>query len=113
MLTLGGDHSIALGTLAGVLRARPNSRVLWVDAHADINSPEGSPSGNMHGMSKIVPPRTWAATWGRSTCAFEMVLVWGQVILKVELASFTKSLWQGKLLYPHSNQGGYVFPGES
>ncbi|CAN0524048.1 unnamed protein product, partial [Scytosiphon promiscuus] len=50
VLTLGGDHSIALGTLAGVLRARPDTRVLWVDAHADINSPKGSPSGNMHGM---------------------------------------------------------------
>lgn len=49
VLTLGGDHSIALGTLAGVLRARPDTRVLWVDAHADINSPQGSPSGNMHG----------------------------------------------------------------
>ncbi|CAM9658108.1 unnamed protein product [Ectocarpus sp. 12 AP-2014] len=50
VLTLGGDHSIALGTLAGVLRARPDTRVLWCDAHADINSPKGSPSGNMHGM---------------------------------------------------------------
>eukprot|EP00903_Cladosiphon_okamuranus_P012729 g11900.t1 len=50
VLTLGGDHSIALGSLAGVLRARPDTRVLWVDAHADINSPRASPSGNMHGM---------------------------------------------------------------
>lgn len=49
VLTLGGDHSIAMGTLAGVLRGRPDTRVLWVDAHADINSPKGSPSGNMHG----------------------------------------------------------------
>ncbi|CAM9349790.1 unnamed protein product [Pylaiella littoralis] len=50
VLTLGGDHSIAIGSLAGILRARPDTRVLWVDAHADINSPKGSPSGNMHGM---------------------------------------------------------------
>lgn len=49
VLTLGGDHSIAIGSLAGILRARPDTRVLWVDAHADINSPKGSPSGNMHG----------------------------------------------------------------
>lgn len=49
VLTLGGDHSVALGSVAGVLRARPNTRVLWVDAHADLNTPEGSPSGNMHG----------------------------------------------------------------
>lgn len=49
VLTVGGDHSIALGSVAGILRARPNARVLWVDAHADINTPAGSPSGNMHG----------------------------------------------------------------
>jgi len=61
VLTLGGDHSIALGTLAGVLRARPDSRVLWVDAHADINSPEGSPSGNMHGK---FPPDNWGNPLG-------------------------------------------------
>ncbi|CAM9769473.1 unnamed protein product [Discosporangium mesarthrocarpum] len=50
VLTLGGDHSIALGSIAGVLQARPETRVLWVDAHADINTPRSSPSGNMHGM---------------------------------------------------------------
>ena len=50
VLTLGGDHSVALGSLAGVLRARPRTGVLWVDAHADLNGPESSPSGNAHGM---------------------------------------------------------------
>lgn len=49
VLTVGGDHSTALGSVAGILRARPNARVLWVDAHADVNTPAGSPSGNMHG----------------------------------------------------------------
>ena len=67
VLTLGGDHSIALGTLAGVLRARPDSRVLWVDAHADVNSPEGSPSGNMHGK---LSPITCAAPLGIETRTF-------------------------------------------
>lgn len=52
VLTMGGDHSIALGSVAGILQARPNARVLWVDAHADINTPAGSPSGNMHGEFK-------------------------------------------------------------
>lgn len=47
MLTLGGDHSIAIGTLAGVPRARPGTRVL--DTHADMNSPKESPWGNRHG----------------------------------------------------------------
>ncbi len=50
VLTLGGDHSVAMGSIAGIMRARPELSVLWVDAHADINSPDGSPSGNMHGM---------------------------------------------------------------
>ena len=49
-LVIGGDHSIACGTLAGVLRARPDAGVLWVDAHADVNTPSTSASGNIHGM---------------------------------------------------------------
>lgn len=56
VLTLGGDHSIAIGTIAGTakaIRERYNGRemaVIWVDAHADINTPETSDSGNIHGM---------------------------------------------------------------
>ena len=49
-LILGGDHSVAIGSLAGVLRARPETGVIWVDAHADLNTPKTSPSGNLHGM---------------------------------------------------------------
>lgn len=49
-LTLGGDHSIAVGTVSGALRANSQTRVIWVDAHADINTPHVSPSGNLHGM---------------------------------------------------------------
>ena len=50
-LVLGGDHSIAMGTLAGVARSRGRAPgVIWVDAHADINTPITSPSGNVHGM---------------------------------------------------------------
>lgn len=47
---LGGDHSIAAGTLAGLLDERPDLRVLWLDAHGDMNTPETTPSGNVHGM---------------------------------------------------------------
>mmetsp|Transcript_2915 Transcript_2915/g.6802 ORF Transcript_2915/g.6802 Transcript_2915/m.6802 type:complete len:368 (+) Transcript_2915:61-1164(+) len=50
VLTLGGDHSIGAGTVSGVLKARPNTGVVWVDAHADINTPTMSESGNIHGM---------------------------------------------------------------
>ena len=54
-LTLGGDHSIAIGTIAGTSRAirerlGREMAVIWVDAHADINTPETSGSGNIHGM---------------------------------------------------------------
>ncbi len=49
---LGGDHSVALGTVSGVARALPEVRtgLIWLDAHADFNTPETSPSGNIHGM---------------------------------------------------------------
>lgn len=45
-LVLGGDHSVAMGTLAGLHRAHGPGGVLWVDAHSDLNRPETSPSGN-------------------------------------------------------------------
>jgi len=50
-IVLGGDHSIAMGTLAGLTRAYGGPPgLVWVDAHADINSPASSPTGNVHGM---------------------------------------------------------------
>jgi arginase len=49
-LVLGGDHSVALGTLGGLASVHGAGGVLWIDAHADINTPETSPSGNVHGM---------------------------------------------------------------
>lgn len=55
VLTLGGDHSIAIGSVSGTAKAirerlGREMAVIWVDAHADINIPEMSPSGNIHGM---------------------------------------------------------------
>lgn len=46
---LGGDHSIAIGTVAGTASAGPLG-LIWIDAHGDFNTPETSPSGNIHGM---------------------------------------------------------------
>ncbi|HUP22028.1 MAG TPA: arginase [Thermoanaerobaculia bacterium] len=46
---LGGDHSIAAGSVGGVTHDEPKG-VLWIDAHGDFNTPETSPSGNLHGM---------------------------------------------------------------
>jgi arginase len=48
---LGGDHSLGLGSVAGVSRAFHNFAVVWVDAHGDINTQETTESGNVHGMS--------------------------------------------------------------
>ena len=53
-VVLGGDHSVAAGTVTGVARhfrkAKQKVGLIWVDAHADMNTPETSPSGNVHGM---------------------------------------------------------------
>jgi arginase len=49
-LVLGGDHSVALGTLAGLRRVHGVGGVIWIDAHGDLNSPDTTPSGNVHGM---------------------------------------------------------------
>jgi arginase len=53
-LVLGGDHSVAIGTLGGMARAHGPGGVLWIDAHADLNRPETSPTGNVHGMPLAV-----------------------------------------------------------
>ena len=49
-LVLGGDHSVALGSLGGLARVHGPGGVLWIDAHGDLNSPETTPTGNVHGM---------------------------------------------------------------
>lgn len=50
-LVIGGDHSLAIGSISGALQAVDgNLAVLWIDAHVDLNTPDSSPSGNLHGM---------------------------------------------------------------
>jgi arginase len=63
-LVLGGDHSIAMGTLGGMARARGVGSALWIDAHGDLNRPSTSPTGNVHGMPL-------AAALGEAGEAFE------------------------------------------
>ncbi|WP_010529103.1 arginase [Lentibacillus jeotgali] len=53
-LVLGGDHSIAIGTLAGTAKHYENLGIIWYDAHGDLNSGDTSPSGNIHGMPLAV-----------------------------------------------------------
>jgi arginase len=59
-VVLGGDHSQAIGSVAGMKRMFPNGKIIWIDAHIDANTPSSSPSRNAHGMplaylSGIVP----------------------------------------------------------
>ncbi|GAA6826230.1 arginase [Helicobacter pylori] len=49
-LILGGDHSIAIGSISGISKHYDNLGVIWYDAHGDLNVPEESPFGNIHGM---------------------------------------------------------------
>lgn len=57
-LTIGGDHSLAIGSIAGVaMHLEPQEKtfgLLWIDAHGDINTPDTTPSGNIHGMPVAV-----------------------------------------------------------
>jgi arginase len=56
-LTLGGDHAVAAGSIAGAARAVAPGRlgVLWLDTHPDLNTPQTSPSGHLHGMALAAP----------------------------------------------------------
>jgi arginase len=62
-IVLGGDHSVAIGTLGGLASVHGPGGVLWFDAHGDLNTPETTPSGNVHGMPL-------AATLGRALDTF-------------------------------------------
>lgn len=53
-LILGGDHSISIGTVSAINETFQNIGVIWYDAHGDLNRPETSPSGNIHGMSLAI-----------------------------------------------------------
>ncbi|ESX00969.1 hypothetical protein KL918_002614 [Ogataea parapolymorpha] len=48
-VTVGGDHSIGMATILAFANAHPDGGILWIDAHADINTPSTTPSGNLHG----------------------------------------------------------------
>lgn len=54
LLIVGGDHSLAIGVIAGLSDACTRLGIVWIDAHADFNTPHTSPTGNIHGMSLAV-----------------------------------------------------------
>ncbi len=98
-LVLGGDHSVAVGTLAGLAAAagQPGG-VIWIDAHGDLNTPESSPSGNVHGMPL-------AAVLGRGGAWFDHE---GLVLPAVDPARVvlvaTRSLDEGERTFLRSAQ---------
>jgi len=78
-ICLGGDHSIALGTISAANMRNPRG-VLWVDAHADFNTPETSPSGNAHGMPLAAlfgdgAPEMIAVSAGHELSASQVVMI--------------------------------------
>jgi arginase len=64
-LVLGGDHSIAIGTLSGLAAAAGPGGVLWLDAHGDLNTPETTPTGNVHGMPLAAALGLCGVSFGR------------------------------------------------
>jgi arginase len=81
-IVLGGDHSIALGTLGGLASRRGPGAVLWFDAHGDLNTPETTPSGNVHGMALAAAlgrggPEFESASWTLPALETERVAVIG------------------------------------
>ncbi|MCB0377719.1 MAG: arginase [Bdellovibrionales bacterium] len=65
---IGGDHSQAFSTISALLNIYPDLKILWVDAHGDMNTPKTSPSGNLHGMPLsgllgLVPKEDWGMPW--------------------------------------------------
>ena len=64
-LVLGGDHSLAVGSVSGVShffsQRSKKAGLLWLDAHGDMNTPDSSPSGNVHGMPLGIAARLWSA----------------------------------------------------
>jgi len=77
-LILGGDHSLAIGSISGLARGRKIG-LIWMDAHGDFNTPETTPSGNIHGMSV-------AALTGRGHARLTALLEPGPVLRDANIA---------------------------
>ncbi len=70
LFIVGGDHSLSLGSIQGLLQVNPNLKVIWVDAHGDINTRQTSVTGAFHGMPLAfllgydqMPEQTWLSTF--------------------------------------------------
>lgn len=71
VLTVGGDHSVGIGTISAALKARPDCVIVWIDAHADINTPSTSSSGSFHGMPVGIAMRLDCTSDYQESCEFQ------------------------------------------
>ena len=81
-INFGGDHSLSMATVEASLRRDPNTLVIWVDAHADINSAEESQSGNLHGMPVYYlmqkpEDRPTSMAWMKNRLPFQNMVYFG------------------------------------
>ncbi|OLL26500.1 Arginase [Neolecta irregularis DAH-3] len=102
-LIIGGDHSLGIGTIVGVMQKYPDACVIWVDAHADINTPETTASGNIHGcplsfVTGLANPPTESFAWVPKCLDFSRLAYIGlrdvdfhekQFILENNIAAFS------------------------
>lgn len=78
-LLIGGDHSQAFASISALCNKYPDLRILWVDAHADLNTPQTSPSGNSHGMPLsgllgLADKNIWGMPWMNQLLQPEQVI---------------------------------------
>ena len=79
---IGGDHSQAFATISAVLKKYPDVKIIWIDAHADINTPGTSPSGNIHGMPVaalmgLAPKAVWKMPWLNQSLTPDNIVYFG------------------------------------
>lgn len=96
-LVIGGDHSISLGSISAISKKHPNLGIIYIDAHADLNTPKTSPSGNAHGM-------TLAALLGEGDINYVNFGYQGGKVKKSDLILFgTRDLDLGEVEYVKKN----------
>lgn len=80
-LVISGDHSSAIGTLAGIKKAFPDKKIaaVWIDAHADLHTPYTSPSGNVHGMPLAASLGLDNKSFGNNTVPASTKASWEQL----------------------------------
>ncbi len=102
---IGGDHSQSFATVSAIMTRHSDVKVIWIDAHGDINTPLTSPSGNIHGMPVaglmgLAPRSVWRMPWLNQSLTSDRIIYFGirdldlgeiQVIREQEIENYTSS----------------------